>query len=196
LSEKIKDARITLETATLTVTGHCPTVWTADDFAASWYKDALAEARARGEDARRREIIFAACFAECFIFEWARHKVGLDIIHYFSPDKGHPAYRRPLRTKWEQVPKELHAAKVISVCPKLHLRRLDNLSGYRNGLLHAATSLPAINPQPEATQPPYPTRRRLMSLQPGYAVNVVYDLVSQLCDQTSEEKPPYLERIK
>lgn len=74
------------------VTG--PTVWLSDNFAQDWFADALNEARTEQDhNSRRREIIFATCFAESYIFEWVRHVVEIEEVNnYFVP----------LRIAWER----------------------------------------------------------------------------------------------
>ena len=178
--------------------GYPPTVWLSDNYAEDWYRDALAEARSGGgHDARRREIIFATCFTESFIFEWARDKLdGNEINDYFPPkrsSKCDPRYRRKLRDKWKEVPSELHQAGKIGVCPTLDLSRLGTLIKYRDGLIHAAASRPATDTQP-AKMNPFPTRKSLRSLNAGWTVRTVFDLVSTLCNQIGDPMPTYLEK--
>src|SRR5919112_3743691 len=52
------------------------TVWLTYSFAPEWFEDALNEAK-RGADhnARRREIVFAVCCAESYLFEWVRDEI-------------------------------------------------------------------------------------------------------------------------
>jgi hypothetical protein len=56
-----------------------PTVWVSDNFSEDWFSDALKEARSGTDfNARRREIIFAACFAESYLFEWTRRRIEIE----------------------------------------------------------------------------------------------------------------------
>jgi hypothetical protein len=131
-----------------------PTVWWADSFAQDWFADALREART-GIDpgAVRREVIFAACFAESYIFEWTRSKIPIEeLTNYFPPrprrDRD-PQYRRRLQDKWQEIPKELFKDKKIPVAPNLKLRRLAKLLQYRNDFVHAAAGRPVTDRSPK-----------------------------------------------
>jgi predicted RNA-binding Zn-ribbon protein involved in translation (DUF1610 family) len=61
-------------------------------FAQSWFEDALREANTPDDaHARRREIVFAVCFAETYLFEWVRDEVVRGDVQklniYFQPGK-------------------------------------------------------------------------------------------------------------
>ena len=175
------------------------TPWQSDNFAEDWYRDALAEARSGGDhNARRREIIFAVSFAESFIFEWTRRKLQIDeITEYFPPNrrfKNDPRYRRSLIEKWRMIPTELYEAGKIPLRPALDLSALEELLRYRHGLIHAAASRPSTQRQPSESAP-FPKKKDLNGLVAGWAVDIVFNLVSQLCHQLAESKPPYLESV-
>jgi len=70
--------------------------------AQSWFADALRETKTGGDaHARRREIVFAVCFAETYLFEWVRDEVVRGDVQklnkYFKPGK-HRGLRRNGRT--------------------------------------------------------------------------------------------------
>ena len=137
MSEKQRGSVIRPEPATARVIVPPATVWQSDNYAEDWYRDAVAEARSGGDHhARRREVIFASCFAESFIFEWARDKLQIEEINeYFPPKRRFTKrwdlrYRRDLKKKWEEVPKELQQAGKINVLPRLNLSRLAELLRY------------------------------------------------------------------
>ena len=46
------------------------TFWTQRRYDRRWHDDAVKEASREGADACRREIIFAVCLAESYLFEW------------------------------------------------------------------------------------------------------------------------------
>jgi hypothetical protein len=74
--DKPKDVAIKLEAASMTVSGGTPTIWLTYPFAKEWFEDALHEAKTGiDHNARRREIVFAVCFAESYLFEWVRDQV-------------------------------------------------------------------------------------------------------------------------
>ena len=51
-------------------------LWATASFARAWFSDALEEAGVVNDsDARRREIVFAVCFAESYLLEWVRDVV-------------------------------------------------------------------------------------------------------------------------
>jgi hypothetical protein len=175
------------------------TAWQSDNFAEDWYHDALGEARSGSDhNARRREVIFAVSFAESFIFEWARRKLQIEEVNEYFPSKrrfkNDSRYRRSLVEKWRMIPTELYEAGKLTVCPALDLSALEQLLRYRHGLIHAASSRPSTqNQSPESK--PFPRKKDLNDLAPGWAVNIVFNLVSQLCEQLNESKPPYLESV-
>jgi hypothetical protein len=81
-------------------------VWQTSSFAAEWFADALAEARLIGRNARRREILFAVCAAESYLFEWVRDVVlgrAFDELSTYFP----PGNRRGVRDKCKKIPKLL-----------------------------------------------------------------------------------------
>jgi hypothetical protein len=174
-----------------------PTVWWADSFAQDWFADALREART-GIDlgAIRREIIFAACFAESYIFEWARSKIPIEeLTNYFPPcprRTGDPQYRRRLQDKWKEIPKELFKDQKIPAAPNLKVRSFAKLLQYRNDLVHAAAGRPVTDAQPKETTP-VRHKKMLRTPGPGWAVKIVADLVTDLHRQVGDPVPDYLE---
>lgn len=172
------------------------TAWKSDNFAEDWFGDALHEARA-GKDynARRREIIFAVCFLESYIFEWARRTVQIDEISRYFPQqprqKYDPRYRRDLKCKWKEVPKELFEDGKISVDPAVNVSGLGTLLKYRHGLIHAVASRPATDMQPNKTKP-FPTKKDLKMLKPGWALKFAVDLVRELHEKIGTQPPDYL----
>ena len=190
MSEKPRHIVMRAEPGTVRFIGQPATLWTSDNYAEDWYRDAVAAARSGGDhDARRREIIFAICFAESFIFEWARRKLKIKEIDEYFPPKN----RRKLLDKWKEVPKRLDKAGKIKVQPSLELSGLAHLLRYRHGLIHASASRPATDRQQPKTKP-FPRKKDLKALKAGWALSIVFDLVSELCDQLGEPKPDYLQK--
>ena len=94
-------------------------VWAYYNFSHEWFDDALNEAQnGRNHNARRREIIFAVCFAESYIFEWVRDEVirrDFDKINdYFKPGSNKGVFE-----KWKDIPKQLTSEKLICAAPNL-----------------------------------------------------------------------------
>ena len=110
----------------------------ADSFAKNWYEDALNESKStigNKADRIRREIVFATCFAESYIFEWTRNKLPsmTDVGKYFPVNpryNGDKRFRRRVEDKWEQVPAELLADNRITHRPVLNLKPLKTLVKY------------------------------------------------------------------
>lgn len=198
MSDKRKDTVIPLKQLRISATAPPSTVWQSDNYAEDWYRDAMAEVCSGGNyNARRREIIFATCFAESFIFEWARGKLQVEEINdYFPPERRcqhDTRYHRNLLKKWKEVPTDLYRDKRIKLLPKLHLSRLGKLLQYRHGLIHASASRPATKTQAQKTKP-FPAKKDLKKLKAGWAVSIVFDLVSELCHQLGEPKQEYLQK--
>lgn len=197
MGEQARNIIITPPLAEATASVGIPTVWLSDNFAQDWFADALLEARiGKDHNARRREIILAACFAESYIFEWVRRKVQIEELNdYFPPSPrfpDDPRYRRTLKDKWKELPKELYEAGKIPSNPNLDLSGLGTLLKYRHGLVHAAASRPATDSQPEETKP-FPTKQMLNRLKPGWAVSIAVDLVKALHQAVGDPLPEYIE---
>ncbi len=170
-----------------------PTAWHASNFAEAWLRDAVAEISIETIDARRREIIFAVCFTESYIFEWARMKLTpTEVDTYFPTDSRDPNYRRPLLKKWVEVPRELASDDIIRERPTLDVSDLGRLVDYRNGLVHAESSRPEPIGGPPIERKAFPTTSDLAELEPGWATTIVVNLVKQLHDQIGEDPPKYI----
>lgn len=188
---------ITPKATEIILAGLDPTVWISDIFAQDWFADALREARTgRDHNARRREIVMSACFAESYMFEWVRQKVQIEEINdYFPPSprfRGDPRHRRSLKAKWRDIPKELHEAGKIPSVPIFDFSGFEILIRYRNGLIHAAASRPATDLQIEENKP-FPTKGMLKDMEPGWAVRVIVGLVTTLHRSMGDRIPGYIE---
>jgi hypothetical protein len=167
-------------------------LWRAASWASSWFRDALAEAQhAKGDiDARRREILFAVCFLDSYLYEWTRGLVGPhDVEHYFPEGR-----KGGIRDKWKDVPKELTANNKIPKTPDLSgsdWAAFLKLVEYRDGLVHAHASRPTSDAKPDAI-PPVPSPDDLRDMEPGWAVRVVADLVRSLHAAVGSETPRWL----
>ncbi|MCH8988210.1 MAG: hypothetical protein IIA92_05315 [Chloroflexi bacterium] len=167
-----------------------PSIWQSANFAESWYRDALKESVAGGADARRREILFATCFLESYIFEWARRNLQIEEVNNFLISK--PRRMRSLLTKWKKIPQELFEADKLNTKPVLDVSGLDDLIKHRNGLVHAHASRPA-NPSQAAETMPFPTINELEHREPGWACKIAVELISELHRQIGTAVPDYLE---
>src|SRR5262245_27537886 len=69
-------------------------------YARGWYEDARTQAALQEDGSKRREIIFACCFAESYLVEWVRDSVLKEVsaLAKFFP-KG---VRRGIRQRWKE----------------------------------------------------------------------------------------------
>jgi len=169
------------------------TLWRSATFAPRWFEDAKREAAVVGIDARRREILFAVCFAESYFLEWVRDEVlkrkfaALD--EYFPPDDG-----RGVLDRWKEVPKLLRTKGLIQAPPdygRSFWQDFTKLVDYRNGLVHARASRPQADHTPPA-KVPAPTPQDLNEMQPGWPTWVVVTLVGELHAAARTTPPTWL----
>lgn len=170
------------------------TLWQTYSFAPEWFEDALNEART-GHDhhARRREIVFAVCFAESYLVEWVRDEV---LNRDFERLNGYfrPGQRMSVKKKWKCVPKLLLAEGLILAKPDLGLSYWEDwlrLVEMRNGVVHARSSRPETHPQAEEEQP-LPTKADLDQLAAGWPTRVVVALVRRLHEAVGTATPSWL----
>jgi hypothetical protein len=172
-----------------------PTVWLTYSFAPEWFHDALHEAQA-GHDhhSRRREILFAVCFAESYLFEWVRddvlkrHYDGL--LEYFPV----PPKRRGVTQRWNEILKQLVENGKIRKAPDLggrHGQEWRRLVDYRDGLVHARASRPQTTARPNDTMP-VPSKTDLDRLDAGWALRIVTDRVRRLHKAVNTPVPEWL----
>ncbi len=176
------------------------TLWTSANFAPEWFQDALSEARRTTQDrnARRREIVFAVCFVESYLFEWVRDEV-LDRRdfeqllrnlnrRYFNSKEG-------VKDRWKKVLKKLEKDGLIRAVPDFnqkYWRDFVDLVDMRDGLVHALSSRPGTDPHPAGTLAPHPSIGFLDQLQAGWATNVVITLVEHLHHVVGSTTPTWL----
>jgi hypothetical protein len=187
---------IPMNAVTLKSSAHTLAEWNSYSFAPEWFKDALSEART-GQDhhSRRREILFAVCFVESYLFEWVRDEVlnreFNELTQYF-PDKD----RRGIRKRWKEVIKNLEQDKKILKAPSFGNSDWNDfveLVKYRDGLVHAGASRPETNsPISQAYASPEPSKTGLGQLQAGWAVSVVVALLRHLHDAIGTPAPEWL----
>jgi hypothetical protein len=170
------------------------TVWLSYNFAPEWFQDALHEAKTGGDHhTRRREIVFAVCFAESYLVEWVRDEVlnrDFQRLNRYFP----PGQIRSVTEKWKEVPKQLKTDGLIPAVPDLgqtYWRDWVNLVEIRNGLVHARSSRPETSLQPEKEKP-FPSKGDLDQLPAGWATKVAITLVKRLHDAIGTTTPAWL----
>src|SRR6266566_4699000 len=139
-----------LESGSYEFKGSSATLWRSASFAPRWFEDAKREAAIHGLDARRREILFAVCFAESYLLEWVRDEVlkrKFDALtEYFPLDDD-----RGVTDRWKEVPKLLRENDLIQASPdygRQFWQDFRKLVNYRNGLVHASASRPQADHTP------------------------------------------------
>jgi hypothetical protein len=178
------------------VQGHPPKAVIKQHFSEAWYRDACRETlSSRDKDARRREILFAVCFAETYLFEWVRddlltggHK---DLTEYFPTIK-----KRGVREKWKSVPKQLQSDNVIDSVPDLSgsfWKEFCDLVDLRDGLVHARASRPSISGQ-EPNEEPWPSENLLVEMEAGWPTKVVFNLVECFHNHANKPIPTWLKK--
>lgn len=171
-----------------------PKIWLTYSFAPEWFNDALNEART-GQDhhSRRREILFAVCAAESYVFEWVRDEVlrrDFDKLRKYFP----PGKRRSVKKKWKKIPKELYEERQISNEPNwggTEWRNFLKLVRYRDGLVHARASRPetsSLSPDEE----PLPSKTDLDRMPLGWAVQRIVTLIRHLHGAVGTSAPDWL----
>ena len=172
-----------------------PTLWNTYPFAPEWLEDARREARKPADhNARRREVIFAICFAESYLFEWVLNRVldwrdfgqlVEDLNRYFPPGS-----KRGVRDKWKEVPKRLLEDNRVTGIPELeqpYWQDFTRLVEMRDGLIHARSSRPGTTTQPDKERP-LPSKTDLDNLPAGWPTKVVIKLVDKLHEATGLER--------
>ncbi len=169
-------------------------IWSAGSFAHEWFNDALKEAReGRDRNSRRREIVFAVCFTESYLFEWVRDEIPglrIDELSESFPDQN----RRGIRERWKEVIKALQVKNRIRQVPSFegsYWPAFVRLIDYRDGLVHAGASRPEIDAQ-RTIRRPLPSLTDLDQLAAGWAVQVVVTVVKQLHQAVGTNPPAWL----
>lgn len=188
-----ENTSITPHTGELGLVGGMVTLWRSALFARGWFEDAKREAAQTGVDPRRREILFAVCFAESYLVEWVRDDV---LQRKFDRLKEYfPLYdTRGVTDRWKDVPKLLLAQRLIQAIPDYGRQTwadFRKLVDYRNGLVHADASRPqADNTPPEAA--PSPSPDDLARMEPGWPTRVVVALVRELHAKAGTKQPEWI----
>ncbi len=188
-----KEHRVALGMAVERETAMPITAWKHYRHAPDWFEDALREAQSAGHNARRREILFAVCFADSYLAEW----VIVDVLQrdFIQSRKYLPSRdRRGVTDRWKQIPKQLLEDGFIPAKPDLgdpHGMEWLRLVDYRDGLVHANASRPETAGL-TAEWMPRPTKSELDTIEPGWALNVVLERVRRLHQAVGTQPPPWL----
>lgn len=153
------------------------------------------ETREPSRDARRRQIVAAATFADSYLYEWVRDEVLRDearrwemVFELFPEDD-----RRGVLKRWKEVPKDLLDLGLIPGIPDLGQFRWEEfrrLISYRDGLVHGTASCPEGSHFPPGREP-VPTMAELEALEPNWATNTVLGLIGLLHEASRTEVPDW-----
>jgi hypothetical protein len=177
------------------------TAWKSYNFASEWFADALREAEDEHEGAeargpRRREILFAVCAAESYVFEWVRDTVLKNdfekLKKYFPPVP--PGKKRGVVRKLQDIPKELASDGLVPApldSGGQEWSDFREVVDYRDGLVHAAASRPETDGQPE-NEKPVPPMDVIDAMPPGWAVKRVRVILQKLHSDTKTPLPDWL----
>ena len=170
------------------------TFWRSTSFAPDWLIDALEETKKpHDRNTRRREIVFAVCFAESYLFEWTRDDaLGRDfhlLKHYF------PAQRKlGVEDRYKIVLKQLADDHRILSEPgwtQPFWAEFLRLVNFRNGLVHGRASRPDT-PGLHDNERPLPTTQILIELAPGWATKVGIALAKELHKSWPSSPPSWI----
>ena len=162
---------ITPECGALTITGERVELWKYGTYAPAWFADARKEASLPDDQARLREIIFAVCAVESYLFEWVRgvlHGEFRLLNHYFPANRDGRGIG--IVERWKQVINHLHDDGTISAKPSFgeqYWEEFKDLVNFRNGLVHGRASRPDIEGLTEAEKPE-PTQEQLKQKGSGW----------------------------
>lgn len=176
-----------------------PVTWSKwPNWSERWFEDALAEARKtpvsaqEHRDVLRREIVFAVCFVESYLFEWARDTLGHDrlAVQLVMPGK-----IQGIKKRWRHVVEAVHQRKPfnapLAYGKNARWSQFCQVVHFRDGLVHATASLPVSSDQSPLPDP-YPDIEALDGLTPGWAVTRTVALVRQLHESQGSDPPDWL----
>ena len=189
-----RNQRVTPDLVAIHLSVGEPTVWQSRSYAPAWFSDARREAHSdEGGQARRREIVFAVCFVESYLFEWVRDEVLKS--DFRRVDKYFPQHdSRGIRQRWKETLKNLHRDSEIPAVPDFESERWKEfckLVDYRNGLVHAGASRPDTELLSDK-QKPVPSGNVLGQLEAGWALSVADGVVRDGHIAVGSDPPAWL----
>jgi hypothetical protein len=188
-----QDITITPQTGAMEMSQGRVEVWTTVSFSQSWLRDIVIESKQEGPDHRRKEIVFAVCFVESYLFEVVRDLVlrmnFRETITYF------PVRRKAgIRDRCKEVFCQLHNNKKI---PKAmnwsepFWSEFCQLVEMRDGLIHASISRPYNSDLPKEANPT-PSPADFYKLPQGWALKTALGLVCAMHEAIGIEIFPWL----
>jgi len=167
--------------------------WRASVFAPAWLEDTAKEAQQDGRDARRREVVFAVCFTESYLYEMVRDQVlpgqPREITRYFpvTKEERKPGIKKRCRKVFTALCQDHKIAQSID-WDSASWTQFEDLVDMRDGLVHASISRPDTASLPEEARP-NPNPEHLDKLPRGWALKIVLDLVKTMHAAIGHEPP-------
>ena len=153
----------------------------------------MCEAGVSGRQSRRREILFAVCAAESYIFEWVRDTVlhhDFSILNQYFPADA----KRGVTNKLRDIPQKRYRDGRVHApldCGGREFAEFKKLVAFRDGLVHASASRPETSNQTQVEKP-VPSRSELDALAAGWAAEVVRAILDKLHKDTHTSPPVWL----
>jgi hypothetical protein len=193
MTDQPQSISIEIGSQSLTISGGKVELWKYGTHAPAWFADAQKEAELEDDHAKRREIVFAVCAVESYLFEWVREVLNGEfrrLNHYFPPSREGRGVG--IVERWKQVLNHLHEDGTITRKPTFgedYWEEFRELVDFRNGLVHGRASRPETEGQSDPEKPE-PTWEQLAQKQAGWAVNVVVEEVIRKLHEAVGTTPP------
>jgi hypothetical protein len=194
MTDQPRTLGIQAESGSYAATGSRVELWKYGTFAPAWFADAKQQITGSDDNARPREIIFAVCAIESYLFEWVRNEALKGefklLAHYFPVDQGFMGITK----RWKQVINHLFEDGTIPGKPNFgeqYWKEFTELVDFRNGLVHGGASRPDSDGVAEAERPE-PTMEQLTQCAPGWAVRVVADVIKKLHGAVGTSPPEWI----
>lgn len=174
-----------------------PLLLSSYHFALEWFDEALTEAThpasstaSSNRRSKRREIVFAVCCVEAYLFEWVYHQVlrqdASQLVTYFPQDK-----HLGICERLKDVVNQLHSNQLLPKKPDFGgLNQWSTLVKFRNGLVHANASRPVSNVPGDLM--PDPSLKDLDQMPNGWAVRVITKVIGRLHSAAGTPTPSWL----
>jgi hypothetical protein len=168
-------------------------VWRTYSFAEAWYCDTVVESKQDGADHRRKEIVFAVCFVESYLFEFVRDRVFVGELK--ATQRIFPVNRRIGITKrckkvFNQLCQEKKIKKQLDWGSTMWAE-FEKLVTMRGGLVHASVSRPTSASLTRDARP-IPDPEDLHRIQAAWPLRVAHDVAIAMHDAAEIDPPSWL----
>jgi hypothetical protein len=159
--------------------GNSPGFWITASFAQAWFRDTFVESQQEGPDHRRKEVLFAVCFVESYLFETVRDFVlrmkFSETTKYFPVDGPRRGIKRRCKEVFDRLYKNGKLTKAMKWNDPFWVE-FCRLVDMRDGLIHASISRPDKSDLPRKEKPT-PSVEEFFALHPGWALKRARNLV-------------------